>query len=447
LQGLSQRHALLRRDGERWAFEPPLLAQHLVATLTPERRRREHETLAAALVELGSDDAAAIGAHLFHAGLEAQALPELERAARAALERHDAESALASLDLACPAADRTLASEADAARRIELGLLRTRALQGLAAWDAAAAELDNLLVLSRAWGQDGAEMQLRAQGEVEYGRSRFDAAIACWLEAQACAARAGDAHELHELALKIGNIHFERGELEQAAAEYERTLAFATTSGDIELEARAANNVALVESIQGRKQRAVQFFNRSLERFRSLGRNDAVARLDQNIGQIYLELGNWAEARNFFQRAMEESEASGQQSLLAVACLDCAEANFRLGARAEAATAVERALAISRECGDDRHRQRHRLQASLAAAASIPPRRKRGCSSIALAAPDTAAARRPEGTRERRLQAGRPGPARGAGGGAAGVRVADAPQHAAEVVLANAMWTVPACPP
>jgi tetratricopeptide (TPR) repeat protein len=320
--------------------------------------------------------AAAIGWHRYHAGEPQAALPYLVLAGEAALAQHDPATALVSLDLACRAADLQQSSEADVARRLHLGLARSRALQRLAAWDAAGDELEPLLVLARGWGQDAAAIRiLRAQGEIEYARGRFDEAILRWLEAQAGAATCGDENQFHELALQIGNIHFEQGTLDAAAAEYQRVLEYATRTGQAELEARAANNVALIESIQGRKQAAVQYFNRSLERFRALGRIDAMARLNQNIGQIYLEFGNWAEARNFFQRSMEECEASRQPALLAIACLDCAEANLRLGAHAEAAAAAERALSISRECGDEIGiANAHRVQASLAAAAGDPAR-------------------------------------------------------------------------
>jgi tetratricopeptide (TPR) repeat protein len=225
--------------------------------------------------------------------------------------------------------------------------------------------------LARAWGLEPLEMRaLRARGQVEYARSQYDDAIACYLEAQTCASRLGDDAELHELALQIGNIHFERGALDAAAAEYERALVWAEAHAAPDLGARAANNVALVESLQGRKQRAVLYFNRSLERFVALGRDAAVARINQNIGQIYLELRNWAEARNFFRRAIEASERTGEDAVVAVACLDFAEATLQLGDAAAAAPAVERALAISRDRGDAIGvANAQRLQARLAAAA------------------------------------------------------------------------------
>jgi tetratricopeptide (TPR) repeat protein len=371
IEALHALSGVLRRDGDLYVFRSPLLAVHLGSRLAPERRRALHAEVARALGAAGCEEDAALGTHLYHAGHPQTALPHLERAGRSALARGDAAAALAALDLACAAADLEVGDEVQARRRVDLGVSRAQALQLLAAWPVARDELDRSVMLARAWGLDDAELLvLAALGDIEYAQGRFDAAVERWLEAELVAAKRGDEHGLHELALKVGNVQFERGALAEAAREYERVLEWATQAEDADLEARAAHNVALVESIQGRKERAVQYFNRSLERFRSLGRSDAVARIFHNIGQIYLELGNWAEARNFFGRSMAESERSGQDALLAAACLDSAEASLRLGATAEAAEAVARALATSRERGDAVGvASAYRLQAALAAAA------------------------------------------------------------------------------
>ncbi len=364
--GLERR--CLESDGPRWRFAPPLLATLLAAELPAASRRELHHRCAEILSGVGADDDA-IGMHWFLAGELEQALPALQRAGHAALTTGNAELAARCFGWACEAAEAQIEDETGAARRVELGLAHAQALHALAAWDAAGVQLDTSLTLARAWGLDAAEIRgLRAGGQMEYARSRFDEAVARYAAAQECASRLGDEHELHELALQIGNIHFERGDLDAAAAEYQRTLDYATAHADLDLEARAANNVGLVESIQGRKEQAVQFFNRSLQGFTALGRGAAVARLYQNIGMIYLELANWAEARNFFRRCMEESERHGEPALLAVSCLDFAEATFQLGAHAEAAPALTRALTICRERGDEIGvANAMRLQAQLAA--------------------------------------------------------------------------------
>jgi serine/threonine-protein kinase len=371
LHEIARERGVVRGDGAVWRFVPPLLAEALCERLAPATRAEMHRRFAAALQAGTTPDEAAIGTHLDRGGEPERALPHLERAAHAALERGDARAAIDCATRACRAADTQLDSEAAVRRRVELGLLRARGLHVLAAWDDAIGELETTIMLARAWGFEALAMRgLRAQGQVEYARHRYDDAVACYLAAQACAARASDDLELHELALQVGNIHFERGSLDAAATEYERALVWADAHGATELGARAANNVALVESLQGRKHQAVEYFNRSRERFVALGRDAAVARIEQNIGQIYLELHNWAEARNFFRRAVERSERTGEDALLAVSCLDFAEATLRLGSAAEAAPAVERALAISRERGDTVGvANAQRLQAQLAAAA------------------------------------------------------------------------------
>ena len=370
LHEIAMERRILASDAHRWRFVPPLLATLLCAELPAVSRRALHHRCAEILSAAGADDDA-VGMHWFLAGKLEKALPPLQRAGQAALASGAAESAARCFGWACEAADAQLEDEAGAAQRVDLGLSHAQALHALAAWDAASTELDTSLTLARAWGLDAAEMRgLRAGGQMEYARSRFDEAVAHYAAAQECASRLGDEHELHELALQIGNIHFERGDLDAAAGEYQRTLAYATAHADLDLEARAANNVGLVESIQGRKEQAVLFFNRSLRGFTALGRGAAVARLYQNIGMIYLELANWAEARNFFRRCMEESERHGEPALLAVSCLDFAEATFQLGAHVEAAPALSRALTICRERGDEMGvANAMRLQAQLAAQA------------------------------------------------------------------------------
>jgi eukaryotic-like serine/threonine-protein kinase len=369
-QDIASTDGWVRRAGATFRFHPPLLVDVLRRDMAPERQRDEHARLASALLQRDTPDDAAIGMHLAQAGMSTRALPYLERAAQRALAAADFAAALAHADAAAGALAGEPAEEAAARQHAQFRHLRGRALQGLAAWDAAADELQHAVVLARAWGLDEVEMRvLRTQGEIEYARGRFEASIEHFLEAQLAAARLGDQRELHELGLKIGNIYFERGELPAAYTEYTRALDFGTQSGDLELEARAANNVALVDSVQGRKERAVEYFGRSLERFRALGRDDAVAQLDQNIGQVYLELGNWAEARNSFARCMQQCERTGQDALLAVACLDAAEANLKLGALSQAAAAAERALSLARERDDAVGiANAMRVQASLAAA-------------------------------------------------------------------------------
>jgi eukaryotic-like serine/threonine-protein kinase len=370
-QDIASTDGWVRRAGASFRFHPPLLVDVLRRDMAPERQRDEHARLASALLQRDTPDDAAIGMHLAQAGMSTRALPYLERAAQSALAAADFAAALAHADAAAGALAGEPAQEAAARQHAQFRHLRGRALQGLAAWDAAADELQHAVVLARAWGLDEVEMRvLRTRGEIEYARGRFEASIEHFLEAQLAAARLGDQRELHELGLKIGNINFERGELQAAYTEYTRALDFGTQSGDLDLEARAANNVALVDSVQGRKERAVEYFGRSLERFRALGRDDAVAQLDQNIGQVYLELGNWAEARNSFTRCMQQCERTGQDALLAVACLDAAEANLKLGSLPQAAAAAERALSLARERDDAVGiANAMRVQANLAAAA------------------------------------------------------------------------------
>lgn len=370
LHAIGRSFGLLRRTEDGYSFVEPLCATYLAADLTPEARRREHAALAEILEHATPPQPGLTGEHWFHAGHLSHAAPRLEKAGRTALDEDDA-AAARWLDLAVRCwQDHQAQDESEARHRADLELQLAEALRRTAAWDRAAAALERAALIACAWGlQEFETRAARARGEIEYARSRFDAAVEHYLAAQASAKRCGDVRELHEIALQIGNIHFERGRLDEASAEYQNVLSFATQHADTEMEARAANNVGLVESIQGRKQSAVDYFDRSLRSFRALGRLDAVARLYQNIGMIYLELGHWAEARNFFERAMTQSEACGLDAVVAVSSLDYAEATIRLGAAEAAVEPVRRALLICRERGDELGiANALRLQGSLAAA-------------------------------------------------------------------------------
>ncbi|MFQ5599638.1 MAG: tetratricopeptide repeat protein [Candidatus Krumholzibacteriia bacterium] len=361
---------LAHRDGDAFVFAEALVAEHLYAHASPERKRAAHRALAELLLAQPEPDDAGIGTHLFHAGERARALPHLERAGRAALATRDAGAARAILDLACQSADAQPQNENQAAGVVELLILRAQARRQLASWDDAVLDLEQARTLAQAWGLGSGEVQAaRALGEVEYARSRFDAAVQRYEAAQECAAHIGDEREHHELARQVGHLHFERGQLAAAREDYSRVLAYATANGNIDLEARAANNVALVDSSLGRKDQAVRMFSRSLGLFRSLDRQDAMARIHLNIGMTYLELHNWAEARNYFESCMKLAAPSALDEVLAVACLDHAEATLRLGQASAARPSIDRALAICRERGDTLGTaSAYRLQGILAAA-------------------------------------------------------------------------------
>jgi tetratricopeptide (TPR) repeat protein len=198
LVDLSRDRGIVRLRDVTWEFRTPLLVPFWRARHEPQLRRKGHRRIAARLRTHCDPDPLAIGEQLALAGDRAAALPEVLQAAREAIAGRDAGAALHALELVRDAPEP--ASEDTATSATEILCLRAEALQLFADWDAAVEVLERALLLARAWGLGGIEIQvLRRLGSVDYERSRFEEAVARYRDARTAAEARDDVHALHEI--------------------------------------------------------------------------------------------------------------------------------------------------------------------------------------------------------------------------------------------------------
>jgi tetratricopeptide (TPR) repeat protein len=332
--------------------------------------------------------AAQIISHALHCGEDAIAAEVGVAAARIHWEHYADDEALALIDLASAAAERSggerhemrvilidcdllrgaiatfrgrsaealaaFRSAEGRARDAHLPLLAIDAINGLATqhvvgthWNEVIAESRRALEAADAARYErGRAMALLNLGRAEYAAARIDAALSSYREALGIAIDVADAPTETTARNRIGHIHLQRGDLESAAVEYRAAFAAAEISADPSGQAAASNNLGLISYLQNRYEEAAIRFNECLIISRRNGnlRNEAEALL--NIGSVHTARSEFSTARESYARCLALRERLGDEQGASAALTNLGHVWMVSGRLAQAQHCLDRAAEI-----------------------------------------------------------------------------------------------------
>jgi predicted ATPase len=351
---------------EAYEFTHGKIREVLYASMTRTRQRMMHAKVADALMALrttvSEDWDALIGEHLYQAHRYSEAVPLLTAAARSLLAISAASEAANVLEKAITASMQT---DGEAAASVaELRLLRIEALvlacEYNDALDAAQQTLSDPVSTRRDQG-----WALDYIGDIEWTKSRFDAAFKAYEAAELIALAEVDSELELEVCADLSEA-YERmaesraaydaqqaAELDHKAVEYlERQYALAQSSGDAGAKARAFRNKAKRLRRDGDLDGSIRMYERGLELTDSRVATHSVL---ISYAKTLRFVGRREESAALVRRVLDWSSQSGARRSLGIALHHQALLILEQeGPTDEVLNDLTRALSIHREIGYDR---------------------------------------------------------------------------------------------
>jgi len=366
LQFLEQAHHLIHAAGPHYHFDHAKIREILYAAIPPELRIEYHTVVGQFLSESFGDSeehAGIISHNLLAAGLKADAIPYLTRAAAAAARLFAHTDAIHYLDHAERVLHEIypLAPPADQVRLLaEIRERRGDEEYASGHYREAIASYEMALELDRATGEPRMEAELiRAIGRVQYllgrameSRRSYDEAIARYTALVADTRAAGDAKGLANACRELGKLHFFRGDLENAQKHIEEALRLAEMLGAGGLEAAAWNNLAGVHYQRGELEAALTCHRQALGlRERSKNPTD-LAQSHKNVGITHYRLGELGEAESHLEEALGLYRKTGDRRGEAVTLRHLGNLHYERGDHTGAQRHWEASLSLCRELGN-----------------------------------------------------------------------------------------------
>ncbi|HEY6237699.1 MAG TPA: hypothetical protein VIZ68_00740, partial [Thermoplasmata archaeon] len=340
-------------DEGRYSFESEELRQRLYTELTGVRRRILHKKVAETLEKLGSTDvttAYALARHTFLGRMDRAAVEYNQRAAAFAARAFQPRVALAYLQQALEALQRSAPNES----RTELVLRLEVAVQQAHAGEpaSAGASLEEIRSSDRLWSSasppDRALLSIyRARVMADEGQ--WDGAERSLSEIPPALAWDGPP-ELRRAALRLhGEILFYRGNYADALAAHDSALAIARGQNEPrEVAAESIRRATALSMIPGREAEALSEFRSAIDRLVGLGDPAEASFGALCLGAQLSAQGRSEEARAELRRSVELSESAHDLRRSGWAHLNLGDLEFGLGRVDEAGDQLRKA----RECFD-----------------------------------------------------------------------------------------------
>jgi tetratricopeptide (TPR) repeat protein len=381
---------IVRSVGDAFVFDHHQLREALRNGLSAPLRRRYHGAIAQAIESRGAAPAVAFDLcrQYFDAGLPERALPHLESAIDALVERYEIGPA-AALTARALEVDGLLVGEAragillrqadhldslgrrvaerdavDEALRIarEVGdegltsrALASRGWLGVRTADyrAAVDDLESALALAREAGDGPGEMHATGHLGVALSRiGRHEEAIAHLGRQLELARDAGDRAAEGAARGSLGLVYRRVGRLDEAKAEIEAHLALAKESDDRQGVATATGNLGLIASSAGLADEALAHHRRHLALAREIGDRTGEGVAHGNLGLVLVRLGRFEEARESQERHLDLARETGDRQGEATTSGNLAVVLSSLGLYAEGLAAFDAWRELARELGD-----------------------------------------------------------------------------------------------
>ncbi len=366
LQFLEQIHHLIHAAGPQYHFDHSKIREILYDSIPPELRIEYHTVVGQYLAESfgDSEEHAGVTAHnLLAAGLQAEALPFLIRAANAAarlfahadaircLER--AESLLHDLYPRDPPLERIRQLEEIRHRRGDQEYAAGRYRASLVSYETAlqlcrsAPDPDREADLVREIGR----MQYLLGQTVESQRS-YEEAIGRYALLIEEARTAGDTTRLNPALRELGKLHFFKGDMDHAEKYFREAIELAEIRSDEKLRAAALNNLSGIHYVRGDLGEALACHRICFTIRERIQDEIGLAQTRKNLGVIHYRLGELEEAEGHLDRALALYRKAVDKRGEAVTLRHLGNLHYERGDHVGAQRHWEASLYLCRELGN-----------------------------------------------------------------------------------------------
>jgi CHAT domain-containing protein/Flp pilus assembly protein TadD len=194
--------------------------------------------------------------------------------------------------------------------------------------------------------------RLLEQGNQQYQKGEFKAALLSWEQALQIYRKIGDraleGRALGNLGLAYGSL----GDYQKAIDFYQQGLAIAKQIGDKAGIGIALGNLGSVYRLLGDYQKAIDFYQQSLAIAKQIGDKVGVGIALDNLGSVYRLLGDYQKAIDFYQSALAIFQQIGDRAREGDALGNLGTAYVSLGDYKTAIEFFQQGLAIAKQIGD-----------------------------------------------------------------------------------------------
>jgi tetratricopeptide (TPR) repeat protein len=160
--------------------------------------------------------------------------------------------------------------------------------------------------------------------------------------------------QMAESLFNLGKHERDSGEYRTAYDYFQQSLAIYQELDDLRGIADNLNGLGLIRHEEGDYVTAEDYYQRSLMTSQKIGYQQGIARAFNNLGRIASAHGEIANALGFFQQTQDIFRTIGDKWRTALSLNNIAVMLLNLGKADEARTSLEEALSLSREIGDKR---------------------------------------------------------------------------------------------
>jgi len=260
--------------------------------------------------------------------------------------------------------DPARAAQAAAALTAVAALTPDATVQGLAAWTAGLAALDEGRLPAAVEQLDRAEAIFQAAGQpervaaVQIGKmaplamqGQFDAAYATGLAARAANAAQGDLLTAGKIEQNLGNLDFLRQRYHDAEVRYRQARDHFVQADDLRQLAQIDNCLATTLTAQHRFQEAEAAYAQALQRAQAANLEVTLAEIECNLGCLALYQGRFDQALDNLERSRRRYALLDMPHELAIAEQELADAYLELNMAPEAAAIYARVTPRFAELG------------------------------------------------------------------------------------------------
>ncbi|MDZ8034430.1 CHAT domain-containing protein [Nostoc sp. DedSLP04] len=194
--------------------------------------------------------------------------------------------------------------------------------------------------------------RLLQQGNQQFKRSQYKAAIYTWQQALAIYQELRDRNGKSKSLNNLGNAYNSQGEYAKAIEFFQQSLVISRDIGDRNGESNSLGNLGNAYNSLGQYAKAIEFFQQSLVISRDIGDRNGESKSLNNLGNAYNSQGEYAKAIEFFQQSLVISRDIGDRNGESNSLIGLGNAYDSLGQYALTIKFFQQSLVISRDIGD-----------------------------------------------------------------------------------------------
>lgn len=306
---------LVEREGKRFRFAHPLLAEVCYQSLPEAQRRAGHLRLADCLELRQPQEVELLAFHFYQAGAASRALPYLLEAGKRTRAAFACREAKEVWERALGIVEQQDKAD-DGERRVEILLALGEMEEHLGEWDLAIERCREVLRMAgEDWRISGrALLQL---GTLHFRKCAWEESERALRQALQQFAELEDGKAQVAALVKLGQIALERGRLDQAAMHFGDARHLVLQSGDPAALGAVSSSLGLVSERRGQYLKSVLYYTEALQAFRKAGHRYGICETYQRFGELHAVQQGWDDALECYAESVRQAREMGTVSQLA----------------------------------------------------------------------------------------------------------------------------------